>query len=378
MSRQDDLDRGRVRVRGDPPLPRVELAPGYDVCPLIIGCWQLSEGHGGSFDRRRTIDRLLQLAEAGFDTFDGADIYTGVEELLGELRRSVAGTSTAPRLRLHTKLVPDLGNLATLARSDVEAIVDRSLRRLGTEALDLVQLHWWDFATPGWVEAAGWLDDLRKAGKLRHIGVTNFDAEHLRPICDAGVPVVSNQVQYSLLDRRPEATLVPFCRERGIQLLAYGALAGGFLGDGWVGRDRPEGWPGNRSLVKYRLVIDEVGGWAPYQELLRTARSLAGSHGLGVAEVAMRWVLERPGVAGLVTGFSRHPREELYRRVLTRELGGDERRRLAEALARLGTVSGDVYGVERVAGGPHATIMRKGLNKSDEIGSACPDERTPS
>ena len=104
---------------------------------------------------------------------------------------------------MHTKLVPDLARLASISKATVEGIVDESLRRLRVERLDLVQFHWWDTTVPGAVDTMIWLDEIRRAGKIRLLGGTNFDTAHTRAILDAGVPLVSMQTQYSLLDARP-------------------------------------------------------------------------------------------------------------------------------------------------------------------------------
>ena len=133
-----------------------ELAPGYAISRVIRGGWQLAGGHG-AIDRDRALDDLIAAFDAGVFTFDCADIYTGVEELYGAMRatarRRRAAQGSANRLRVHTKLVPDLSILRTIARRDVEAIIDRSLRRLKMERLDLVQFHWWDYAEPRWLDA---------------------------------------------------------------------------------------------------------------------------------------------------------------------------------------------------------------------------------
>ena len=122
-----------------------------------------------------------------------------------------------------------------------------------------MQLHWWDYAVPGVLDAISWLGDLRRAGKIRHLGLTNFDTPHVEAIAAAGVPVVSHQVQYSVLDRRAAGDMARACRRHGIGLLAYGALGGGFLSERWLGQAAPREPLENRSLVKYRLIIDECG-----------------------------------------------------------------------------------------------------------------------
>ena len=118
------------------------------------------------------------------------------------------------------------------------------------ERLDLVQFHWWDFGVPGYVEVAHWLQELREKGKIRHLGVTNFDDNQLDAMVRSGVEIVSNQVQYSALDRRPEKNLAPYCQENGIVLLCYGGLSGGFLTDSYLGMSTPPAEVENGSLIK--------------------------------------------------------------------------------------------------------------------------------
>src|SRR5258708_5213132 len=140
---------------------------------------------------------MATFVDAGITTFDCADIYTGVERLIGSFRR--AYPAHAKQVQIHTKFVPDLSDLRSIDRVQVEAIIDRSLTRLGQERLDLVQFHWWDLAMPRYVETALELDRLRRAGKIARIGVTNFDTPRLQELVDAGIPITSHQVQYSLV-----------------------------------------------------------------------------------------------------------------------------------------------------------------------------------
>jgi len=156
----------------------------------------------------------------------------------------------------------------------VRTIIERSLRRLGQERLDLVQFHWWDYSVPGCVDAALWLQELREEGKIDLIGGTNFDTPHTEKLVAAGVPLVSMQVQYSLLDARPENALVAAARKHDIHLLIYGTVAGGFLGDRWLGLPEPQMPLENRSLTKYKLIIDDFGGWDLFQALLLALRNM--------------------------------------------------------------------------------------------------------
>ncbi len=348
-------------------VPRVELAPGYTVSRVIHGTWQLSAGHRERpVDRGAAVDGLLRLAEAGFTTFDSADIYTGAEELLGDLVRAWGrrgGDGPRRDLQIHTKLVPDRGALARVDRAYLEAVVDRSLRRLGVERLDLVQLHWWDYGVPGWVEAAGVLDDLRRAGKVRLVGATNFDVAHLSEILDAGVPVVSHQVQYSVVDRRPEHGMVALARERGLALLAYGTLAGGFLTERWLGAGPREPSPANRSLIKYRLILDELGPWTVFQELLSVLREIAQRRGAGLATVALAWTLGRPGVAAAIVGATGGRHLEATLRAAELRLEVEELEAIDRVVGRGSGPSGDTYDLEREPGSAHAAIMRYDLNQ---------------
>lgn len=327
---------------------------------MINGCWQLSDDHRpGAVDRRGAIDGLLRRVDAGLTTFDCADIYTGVESLLGSLRRTLRQRG-GPEIQIHTKLVPDHAALPTLDRRYVERIVDRSLQRLGVERLDLVQLHWWRYDVPGWLDAACWLDDLRRAGKVAALGVTNFDLPRLRALCDAGLPIVSVQLQYSLLDRRPERNVVAFCRARGIALLAYGTLAGGYLGARHLGA--PDREPSNRSLVKYRLMIDEAGGWQRFQALLAVLDGIARRHGTSLSTVALRALLDRPGVGAAIVGTRGDEHLDETLAVFRLQLEASDRIQLDRALEQLTVPPGDVYDLERATEGRHARIMKTDLN----------------
>ncbi len=342
-------------------IPRVELAPGYTISRVLKGGWQLAGGHG-PVEAAAALDDMDRFVEAGVTTFDCADIYTGVEALIGRWLKRRKGRA-GPDAQVHTKYVPDLDRLATHSRADVVRGVDRSLSRLGVERLDLVQLHWWDYGVPGSVEAAVWLDELRRAGKIRHVGLTNFDRQHLPEILAAGVTIASHQVQYSVLDRRPAAGLAEQCARSGIGLLCYGAVAGGFLSDRYL--DAPDPLPPleNRSLVKYRLIIDEFGGWNRFQEMLAALGRIASRHQATIGAVAIRWVLDQPGVSGVIVG-ARHARHlDQIRKACALVLDDTDRLEIGRVQSASSGPEGDVYALERVKGGRHASIMRYTLSR---------------
>lgn len=345
-------------------VPRVELAPGYSVSRIIKGGWQLAGGHG-SVEHATALEDMAAFVAAGITTFDCADIYTGVEGLIGDFLRVYDGVGAArdrPRVQVHTKCVPDLETLDRLTVRDLERTLMRSCDRLGTPVLDLVQLHWWDYERGDVVAAAQTLQHFALEGTIRHLGATNFGTEPLRAILDGGVPVVSHQVQYSLLDRRPAGAMARLAAERGVQLLCYGALAGGFFHARWLGQPEPREPLENRSLTKYKLIIDECGGWDRFQSLLTLLSEIAAEHAVGIGAVAMRWVLDQPAVGAVIAGARnrRHLADTLA--AATLHLSASATARLAAFLTDQPIPPGDVYELERDRDGRHGRIMRYNLN----------------
>lgn len=347
-------------------VPSIELCPGYRISRVIRGGWQLAGGHG-AVDRAAAIADMAAFADAGIVTFDCADIYTGVEEMIGAFRADYGrtrGAEALARIRVHTKYVPDLEALAGLTRADVARAIDTSRRRLGMDCLDLVQFHWWDYAVPGCIEALGWLDDLRREGKLAHIGGTNFDTAHTREIIAAGIPLASMQVQYSLIDARPERSLAAAAQALGFAIFAFGSVAGGFLSDRWLGRPDPAGPFENRSLTKYRLIIDDFGGWDLFQALLSCLRRIADRHGSDIATVASAAMLDRPGVAAVIVGARN--RSHLAGNVAIAGLRLDpaDLAAIGAVLAEGHVPEGDTFTLERDRHGRHGAIMKYNLNKA--------------
>ncbi|WP_421914112.1 aldo/keto reductase [Mesorhizobium sp.] len=341
-----------------------ELSPGYAISRVIRGGWQLAGGHG-AIDRDQAVSDLIATFDAGIWTYDCADIYTGVEELIGAARLRLAserGLDVAARMRVHTKLVPDLARLSNISRDYIRGIVEQSLRRLKTERLDLVQFHWWDYAMPGYVDAMGWLDEMRREGKVRNLGTTNFDTRRLTELLDAGIPLVSQQLQYSVLDQRPARSLAALAARNGVSFLCYGSVAGGFLSDRWLGAAEP-GMPlENRSLVKYKLIIDDFGGWDLFQQLLRALKAVGDRHGVDIATIASAWVLEQPRVAAVIVGARNQAHALANAGIMDIALDAGDRSRIAAVIAQGKGLEGDVYTLERDRHGRHGSIMHYNLN----------------
>lgn len=339
---------------------RYTLAPGYSISRVIRGGWQLAGDHG-AVARETVTDDLAAFYDAGITTFDCADIYTGVEAMVGDFRAALLqrrGADALAQLRVHTKFVPDLDLLPGITEADVRRIIDRSLQRLRMDRLDLVQFHWWDYSQPRYVETALALRKLQEEGKIFLIGGTNFDAAHVGEIAREGVVFASMQVQYSVLDARPEGAMTALCAENGTRLLCYGTLAGGFLSEKWLGKPAPEGVISNRSLVKYRLIIEEFGGWALFQTLLSVLKTVADRHGASLSNVASRYVLGLPAVAGVIVGASHagHLADTLG--IGTLKLTAQDRAEIAAILAQRRGPAGEVYALERDRSGPHGSIMK--------------------
>ena len=281
---------------------RYDLAGDLSICRILNGMWQVSGAHG-AIEPEAAIRSMFEYTDAGFTTWDLADHYGPAEDFIGEFRRRLAanrGEEALAGIQAFTKWVPRPG---PMTRQIVEGNVDISRRRMGMERLDLLQFHWWDYQDSRYLDALSHLADLRDEGRLREVALTNFDTERMRAITGHGIRIVSNQVQYSLIDRRPEVAMAEFCQETGSSLLAYGTVCGGLLSDRFLGQ--PEPTPGQlntASLRKYKQMIDAWGGWSLFQELLSTLRSVADRHDASIANVAVRYVLDRPAVAGVIVG----------------------------------------------------------------------------
>jgi aryl-alcohol dehydrogenase-like predicted oxidoreductase len=326
-----------------PPESTYPFTPDLPICRLLNGLWQVSGGHG-RIDPAAASDEMLRYHDAGLTTWDLADHYGPAEDFIGQFRQRLAarsGPQALEQMQAFTKWVPTPG---PMTRQIVERAVDVSRRRMDTETLDLLQFHWWEYRDLRYLDALEHLAALCAAGKLRHLGLTNFDTPRLEIMAQRGLPIVSNQVQYSLVDRRPEVVMASFCQQHGIVLFTYGTLLGGLLSERYLGR--PE--PGSRelttvSLRKYKQMIDAWGGWALFQELLAAADQVAQRHGVSIANVAVRAILDRPAVAGVIVGARLGLAEHLAdnARVFSFQLDAEDWARLDAVQAR----SSDLYRV---------------------------------
>ena len=220
-----------------PESSRFQLTTDMSICRVLNGMWQVSGAHG-PIKSNAAIDSMLAYHDRGFTTWDLADHYGPAEDFIGQFIQRLGhsrGGDMLEQMQAFTKWVPRPG---PMTRSVVEGNIDVSSRRMNVEALDMLQFHWWDYADSRYLDALHHLAQLRDEGKIRHLSLTNFDTATLGRIVEGGM-IVSNQVQYSLVDLRPEVQMGPFCQSRGIRLLSYGTLCGGLLSDNyWVNPSR--------------------------------------------------------------------------------------------------------------------------------------------
>lgn len=317
---------------------RIELAPGLEISRVLTGLWQVAdmERDGQTVDPDEGADEMRRYVEAGLTTFDMADHYGSSELIAGRYATRHPGTA-----ELLTKWVPEPGPRSA---DDVRAAVDRARTRMGQEAIDLLQFHAWSYTDPAWLDCIFHLDDLRAEGVIRALGLTNTDTAHLRMLLDSDVPIVSNQVCYSLLDRRAAGAMTELCLQRGVKILAFGALAGGFLTERWLGAEEPSMDDlGTWSQMKYKRFIDAAGGWAPFQGVLQAVSAAAGRLDVSMANVSVRYMLEAPAVGGVIVGARLGRSAHIGDTVGLFDFELDDRSRagIEDAVARLDPIPGD-------------------------------------
>jgi aryl-alcohol dehydrogenase-like predicted oxidoreductase len=331
----------------------------HNLSIIFKGNWQLAGGHG-DVNREQAIIDLFKYVEKGVNVFDVGDIYTGVEEIVGEFitrYRTLNGDKKADLLRVHTKFVPDLNALEGLTRKDVRFVIERSLKRLGLKKLNLVQFHWWDYSKGDYLKTAKYLKELQDEGLIEAIGLTNFDSRHTQALIDAGVPILSNQIQFSLIDPRPLNGMLELARRERIAIFCYGTLAGGLLAGSQPGDE-----PTNRSHIKYQLVVDEVGE-KYYQSVMQLVANIANKHKTSLANIAAAYVLQTPGVSGVILGPRNNKHLNEVDNLTEIHLSEEEYSKLAKLQkSLLKTNTDDIYSYERNTVGPHGKIMKYNLN----------------
>lgn len=335
-------------------IPKTIIAPDLSVTQVIKGCWQLSGGHRGddSTDRtagQKAVEDFSKFYNAGITSWDCADHYGPAELLIGRCLEE--NPEQAPNIQVLTKLcVFTSAEMSSLNKGYINRAVGSSLSKLGQPRVDLMQFYWGDYDQPRYPDAVKYLGDMQAEGKIGHIGVTNFDVARMQKIVDTGVKVATNQLQYSLLDTRPENITAQFCATNDIKLLPYGVLAGGFLSEKYLDAPINSVKIDTSSKGKYARVIFERGGWKWFQSLLTALDTVAKKHGSNIPNVASRWVLDKPGVAGVILGARNANHLDDHVALFNLKLDDDDRGLIQEVLDKGKKPKGDCYQWERGLG----------------------------
>lgn len=287
---------------------QIKVSQGNDsleICRVLNGMWQTSGGWG-RIDRNDAVEAMLRYTDAGLSTFDMADHYGPAEDLYGifinRVRRE-RPPEILEKVRGLTKWVP---TPVKMTRSFVEGSIDVSRKRMDVACLDMLQFHWWDYSNSGYLDALKHLTDLKDEGKIKTVALTNFDTERLQIILENGIPVVSNQVQHSIVDMRPQQKMAELCQQTGVKLITYGTVMGGLLSEKFLDTNLAIPFAGpslnTPSLQKYKRMVDAWGGWSLFQTLLQVLNKIARKHGVSISTVAVKYILDQPAVAGSMIG----------------------------------------------------------------------------
>jgi aryl-alcohol dehydrogenase-like predicted oxidoreductase/enamine deaminase RidA (YjgF/YER057c/UK114 family) len=317
----------------------LELAPGLTISRVITGLWQIAdlERDGRKINWEDAARSMKQYYDAGLTTFDMADHYGSAEDISGIFRTKYSNGKS----HLFTKWVPSPG---PVKKETVREAVQKSLTRMQTEQIDLMQFHAWNYADPTWLDCLYWLQELKEEGLIKYLGLTNFDTAHLRIVLTSGIKIVSNQVCYSLIDQRASHAMTELCLKHNVKLLAFGTVAGGFLTNKWLNKPEPEQdqsltW----SQMKYKRFIDTAGGWSKFQNLLRVLDKIANTHKTSIANIASRYMLEQPAIGGVIIGarlgISEHIQENVT--LFSLSLDEDSKINIKQALDSLEPIPGD-------------------------------------
>ena len=259
-------------------------------------------GPVGKIDVDGAREQIAIAREAGVNLIDTADIYSAglSEEILGK-----ALGSSREEVLIATKVRMPMGdgpNDAGLSRHHIIRGVEASLRRLGTDYLDLYQVHEWDGQTP-LEETLTTLDDLVRSGKVRYVGCSNYAAWHMMKALGIAElrqleRFASTQVYYSLQNRHIEAEIVPAAIDQGVGILVWSPLAGGLLSGKY--RRGVQAPAGSRHLSDW----DEppVHDEDKLYDTIELAVKIGESHGVSAAQVSLAYILQKPGVTSLVVG----------------------------------------------------------------------------
>lgn len=276
---------------------------GIEVSRIGLGTWAIGGWMWGGSDEQAAIETIQRAIDEGITLIDTAPVYGfgRSEEIVG---LALAQENRRERAVLATKVAIEWSQdqsrvWRNASRERIMREIDDSLRRLQTDYIDLYQVHWPDPATPI-EETAKAMDALYRAGKIRAIGVSNFSPEQMELFREVA-PLHANQPPYNLFERGIEQDVLPYCRDQGIATIAYGALCRGLL-SGKMTRDRAFHGDDLRQIdPKFQSPrFDQY--LAAVTALDELARQRFGKN---VMELALRWLLDQPGLTAALWGARR-------------------------------------------------------------------------
>ncbi|TGJ83483.1 hypothetical protein E0Z10_g5312 [Xylaria hypoxylon] len=288
------------------------LGPFQALPRLFNGFWQLSSPAWGAGSADSQDTALAQLLNAGFLAADMADHYGDAELVYGQFRNRLP-PQVKNKVFAATKwcVFKPIGHEVT-DEWVLEAVKERC-RRLGGR-VELLQFHWYDYGAKEYLEILVKLISLTKTHPelVSTIGLCNFDSVHVQEACEyllsktGAVGLVSNQIQFSVIDSRPLQKMCAVSAKYGLQLLTYGSFCGGFLSSRWLNKDLPEMYSATSHLTpsqrKYLGMICDWGSWDDFQKLLHKLSIIAEKHRVTLTNVAIRWVLQKPQVGAVIVG----------------------------------------------------------------------------
>lgn len=272
-----------------------------EITPLGFGAWAVGgawEFGWGPQDDGDSISAIHRALDLGINWIDTAAVY-GLGHSEEVVARALAGRPNRPYVFTKCGLIWDASGNTTRSLAEVPRELDTSLRRLKTDVIDLYQVHWPPANTTELEPGLEALADAQRQGKIRHIGVSNFDVplmERARKVA----PIVSLQPPYSMIRRDIEREILPYCHREGIGVIAYSPMASGLL-SGAMTRERiagfsPDDWRRRSSAFNEPKLSDNL-------LLVDSLREIAKEAGApSVGEVAIAWVLQNPAVTGAIVG----------------------------------------------------------------------------
>jgi aryl-alcohol dehydrogenase-like predicted oxidoreductase len=316
-----------------------------DVSAIAMGCWAIGGGYTwGDQDEKEAIDTVKAAIDAGINLFDTAEFYND-----GQSERVLGKGLTGQRDRV---LIASKIWIDNMTGDSVIKACEGSLKRLGTDVIDLYQIHWPNWAVP-LDETLGAMEKLKKDGKIRFVGVSNFGVQDLTEALQHA-DIVTDQLAYSLFFRAIEYEILDTCRQADIGVIAYSPLAQGLLTDKFKQLENVDD-----ERARIRLYSSQRGGTVHAEEgcedlvveALGQIRSICEQAGQPMANVALAWVLQQPGVCSVLAG-ARRP-EQIIENARTADIQLDQ-----DVLQRLAAVTDAIKAYVGPNADPWRTVSR--------------------